>query len=295
MSHPSSLDRRTLIKAAGAGALTALGGAKASHAAEEVVAKPAAASNGRIKQSVCRWCYGDVPLERLAAEARRIGYKSVELLTPIEFNVVQPLGLTCAMLSGACEITSCLNRTENHDRLAKALSEHIEFAAAHGIPNVICFSGNRGGMSDDEGLANCAAGLKRVLGLAEQKNVTVCMELLNSKVDHHDYMCDRTPWGVALAKEVGSPRFKLLYDIYHMQIMEGDVIRTIRDNKDHIGHYHTGGNPGRHEIDETQELNYPAIMRAIVETGYDGYVGQEFIPARDPLTSLAEGFRVCDV
>lgn len=139
------------------------------------------------------------------------------------------------------------------------------------------------------------AGLKQIVGLAEKKNVTICMELLNSRVDHGDYMCDRTPWGVELVKQVGSPRFKLLYDIYHMQIMEGDVIRTIRDNKDYIGHYHTGGNPGRHEIDETQELNYPAIMQAIVETGYDGYVGQEFIPARDPLTSLAEGFRVCDV
>jgi hydroxypyruvate isomerase len=150
-------------------------------------------------------------------------------------------------------------------------------------------------MSDEEGLENCAAGLKRIVGFAEEKNVTICMELLNSKVNHADYMCDRTPWGVALAKKVGSPRFKLLYDIYHMQIMEGDVIRTIRDNKDYIGHYHTGGNPGRHEIDETQELFYPAIMQAILETGFTGYVAQEFIPAREPLASLEQGFRICDV
>jgi hydroxypyruvate isomerase len=150
-------------------------------------------------------------------------------------------------------------------------------------------------MPDDEGLVNCAAGLKRIVGLAEKKNVTICMELLNSKVDHKDYMCDRTPWGVELVKQVGSPRFKLLYDIYHMQIMEGDVIRTIEDNKEFIGHYHTGGNPGRHEIDETQELNYPAIVQAIIDTGYDGYLGQEFIPQREPIASLEQGFRICDV
>jgi hydroxypyruvate isomerase len=290
MNASAPFDRRSIIQAAGVGALTALGIANHSRADE-----PAPKPGGRIKQSVCRWCYNDISLERLAAEAKRIGYQSVELLTPDDFKAIKPLGLTCAMLSGACEITNCLNRKENHDRLAKALSEHIEFAAANGIPNVICFSGNRGGMSDDEGLANCATGLKRVLSLAEEKNVTVCMELLNSRVDHPDYMCDNTPWGVALAKQVGSPRFKLLYDIYHMQIMEGDVIRTIRDNKDYIGHYHTGGNPGRHEIDDTQELYYPAIVKAIVDTGFDGYLAQEFIPARDPLASLAQGFQICDV
>ena len=284
------VDRRALIKAAGVSTVAAWTGlASMSHAQE----RPQ--STGEMKQSVCRWCYRDIPLEQLAAEAKRIGYRSIELLTPEDFKVVQPLGLTCAMLSGACEIGNCLNRKENHDRLAKAISEHIEFAAANGIPNVICFSGNRRGMSDDEGLENCAIGLKRVLQLAEQKQVTVCMALLNSKVDHGDYMCDRTAWGVELAKQVGSPRFKLLYDIYHMQIMEGDVIRTIRENKDYIGHYHTGGNPGRHEIDETQELNYPAIVKAILETGYEGYLGQEYIPAREPLASLAQGYDICNV
>ncbi len=258
MANYPKFDRRSVVKAAGIGAMAAL-----TQSVAWVRAAEAAKVNGHIKQSVCRWCYGKTPLEKLAEEAKRIGYRSIELLTPEEFKVVKPLGLTCAMVSGACTIPDGFNRKENHERLEKAMREHIEFAAANGLPNVICFSGNRRGMSDDEGLANCAAGLKRVVGLAEQKNVTICMELLNSKVDHKDYMCDHTPWGVELVKQVGSPRFKLLYDIYHMQIMEGDVIRTIQENNEYIGHYHTGGNPGRHEIDETQELNYPAIVRAI--------------------------------
>jgi len=291
MAGATRWDRRTVVKAAGVGALAALGGPLARGQAEEAKAK----GGGKIKQSVCRWCYGGIPLEKLAEEAKRIGYRSIELVTPAEFPTVKEAGLTCAMLSGACTIPDCFNRTENHDQLVKVLREHIEFAAANGLPNVICFSGNRKGMSDEEGLENCAVGLKRIVGFAEEKNVTICMELLNSKVNHADYMCDRTPWGVALAKKVGSPRFKLLYDIYHMQIMEGDVIRTIRDNKEYIGHYHTGGNPGRHEIDDTQELYYPAIMQAILDTGFDGYVAQEFIPAREPLASLKQGFEICDV
>jgi hydroxypyruvate isomerase len=291
MSKAMQWDRRTAAKAAGAAIVTTLGASLASAQADETAADP----KGNVKQSLCRWCYGGIPLDQLAAAAKGIGYQSIELVTPEEFPTVQAAGLTCAMLSGADAIDRGFNRAQHHDQLKIALADHIEFAAKHGLPNVICFSGNRRGMSDEEGLEHCTAGLKQIVGLAEKKNVTICMELLNSRVDHADYMCDRTPWGVELVKQVGSPRFKLLYDIYHMQIMEGDVIRTIRDNKDYIGHYHTGGNPGRHEIDETQELNYPAIMRAIVETGYDGYVAQEFIPARDPLTSLAEGFRVCDV
>jgi hydroxypyruvate isomerase len=283
-------DRRSVVKAAGAGALAAVGGPLVTLRAAET-----AEVRGNIKQSVCRWCYGDIPLEKLAAEAKQIGYRSIELVTPTEFPTVKAAGLTCAMLSGACRIEDCFNRNENHDRLEKALREHIEFAAANGLPNVICFSGNRRGMSDDEGLANCALGLKRLVSFAEQKQVTICMELLNSKVNHKDYMCDHTAWGAELVKQVGSPRFKLLYDIYHMQIMEGDVIRTIQENKDYIAHYHTGGNPGRHEIDETQELNYAAIVKGILATGFDGYLAQEFIPVRDPIASLAQGFRICDV
>jgi hydroxypyruvate isomerase len=251
---------------------------------------------GRIKQSICRWCYvpGRMSLEKLAAAARKMGYQSIELLLPDEVKVVKEHGLTCAVL-GRPSIPDGLNRTENHDKIEKELHGQIEFAAAEGVPNVICMAGNRRGMDDDEGMKNCAAGLKRVLGLAEEKRVTLIMEGLNSRVDHKDHMYDHTRWGVALCKMVGSPRFKLLYDIYHMQIMEGDVIRTVRECKEYIAHYHTGGNPGRHEIDETQELNYPAIVRAIVETGYEGYLGQEFIPVRDPLASLEQGFRICDV
>jgi len=209
MKCADRLDRRSVVKAAGIGAMAALGGPLVNLPAVET--REAA---GHIKQSVCRWCYGNIPLEKLAAEAKRIGYHSIELVTPAEFPTVKAAGLTCSMLSGACKIEDCFNRKENHDQLEKVLREHIEFAAANGLPNVICFSGNRRGMSDEEGLANCAAGLKRLVGFAEEKKVTICMELLNSKVDHRDYMCDRSPWGVQLVKQVGSPRFKLLYDIY---------------------------------------------------------------------------------
>jgi hydroxypyruvate isomerase len=289
MTRAAHWDRRAIIQAAGSGVLAAVSGTLA-HA--QTAALPAGMG---IKQSACRWCYNAVPLNKLAAQAKRIGYQSIELVNPQEFPTVKAAGLTCAMLTGACKIDDCYNRKENHDALEKAMREQIEFAAANSLPNVICFSGNRRGMSDEEGLENCALGLKRILSLAEQKKVTVCMELLNSKVDHKDYMCDNSPWGVALVKKIGSPRFKLLYDIYHMQIMEGDVIRTIRDNKDYIAHFHTGGNPGRHEIDETQELTYPAIVRAIIDTGYDGFLGQEYIPTRDPLASLEQGFRICNV
>jgi hydroxypyruvate isomerase len=289
MNTQPRLDRRSLLGAAGVGAVSLLAGTSAAR--EPIPPRPV---KGRIKQSICRWCYGSMPLEKLAEVARRLGYKSIELLGQREYKIIKPYGLTCAMMS-CSSIADGLNRKENHDKIEKELRSNIAFAAAEGLPNVICMAGNRRGMADDEGLATCALGLKRVLGFAEEKKVTVCMEGLNSKVDHKDYMYDLTTWGVALCKKVGSPRFKLLYDIYHMQIMEGDVIRTIRQYKDYIGHYHTGGNPGRHEIDDTQELNYPAIVRAIVETGYTGFLGQEFIPVRDAVASLGQAFELCDV
>lgn len=290
MNQKQHMTRRSLLQLAGAGMVGTLTGARL--AAEE---KPAPAKvKGNIKQSLCRWCYGRVPLEKLAAEAVKIGYKSIELIGPEEYKIVKPFGLTCAMVPCG-SIGDGFNRKENHDRLVQELRKKIEFAAAEGLPNVICMSGNRKGLPDDEGLETCVVGLKRIMGFAEQKKVTIIMEGLNSRVDHADYMFDRTSWGVALAKKIGSPRFKLLYDIYHMQIMEGDVIRTIQANHEYIGHYHTGGVPGRNEIDETQELNYPAIMKAILKTGYQGFVGQEFIPRREPLVSLAQGFRICDV
>jgi hydroxypyruvate isomerase len=258
----------------------------------EALAEPTQAK-GNLNQSVCKWCYR-MPLDQLAAEAKKIGYKSVELLLPEEILKILPMGLTCAVIGGA-DIANGLNRVENHERILARLRKFIDFAADHQIPNVITMSGNRKGMSDEEGLENCTKALKQIVGFAEEKKVTIVMEGLNSRYDHKDYMYDKTAWGVALCKKVGSPRFKLLYDIYHMQIMEGDVIRTLRDNREYIGHVHTGGVPGRHEIDETQELNYPAIMKAILDMKYTGFVGQEYIPTRDPLKSLEQGFRICDV
>ncbi len=250
---------------------------------------------GNINHSACKWCYPKLSVEELAAQGKAVGLQSIELLGPADWPILKKYGLTCAMAEGPSTIPDGFNRTENHAKLVPAFKQRIQEAADAGLPNVIVFSGNRRGMSDEEGLQNCAAGLKQIMSAAEKAKVTICMELLNSKVDHADYMCDHTAWGAALVQAVGSDRFKLLYDIYHMQIMEGDVIRTIRNNHQYIGHYHTGGNPGRNEIDETQELYYPAIMRAIVDTGYKGFVAQEFIPKRDPITSLGEAIKICDV
>jgi hydroxypyruvate isomerase len=285
--HPHSrIDRRTVLAALGTGAAAL---AAASSAAGELTTP-----KGNIKQSVCRWCYSRIPIEKLAAATKKMGYQSIELLLPEELAPVKAAGLSCAVI-GRPSIDKGLNRKENHERIHKQLTGWIEFAAAEELPNVICMAGNRGGLDDTEGLKVCAEGVKKIVGLAEKKKVTLIMEGLNSKVDHKDYMYDHTSWGVELCKKVGSERFKLLYDIYHMQIMEGDVIRTIRNAKDCIAHYHTGGNPGRHEIDDTQELNYTAIVKAIVATGYKGYLGQEFLPVRAPMESLAQAFRLCDV
>jgi len=286
--------RRDAVKLASIGVLGTL--AASSSSADE---KPAAGEpykiKGNINQSVCKWCYGKMSLEDLCLAAKKIGYKSIELLGPNDIPTLKKHGLTCAMLNGAGSIGDNWNRKENHEKLEAGIRTAIDCAAENGLPSVILLSGNRKGMADDEGSDNCALGVKRVLGYAEEKKVTLCMELLNSKHDHKDYMCDRTPWGVALCKKIGSERFKLLYDIYHMQIMEGDVIATIRANKEFIGHFHTGGVPGRNEIDETQELNYAAIMKAIAESGFKGFVSQEFIPKRDPVASLEQAFRICDV
>jgi hydroxypyruvate isomerase len=289
MTRANPWSRRSLLKAATAGA-AALAALRLESRADEP-----AKVKGNVKQSICRWCFSKIPLENLAEEARKMGYQSIELIGPDEIKTVKKFGLTCAVMRCATGIENGLNRKENHAKIVKALLEDIDFAAAEGLPNVLSMSGNRRGQADDVSLANCAEGLKQVMKHAEDKKITVLMEGLNSKVNHKDYTYDKTAWGVELCKKVGSPRFKLLYDIYHMQIMEGDVIRTVQDCKEYIGHYHTGGNPGRHEIDETQELNYPAIVRAILKTGYQGYLGQEFIPVREPFASLAQGFRICDV
>lgn len=253
------------------------------------------AGAGRLKQSVCRWCYSSIALDTLCKDVAAMGFKSVELLSESEWPALKPHGLTCAVSNGPSTIPVGFNRPDQHDKLVAESERLLPLVAAAGIPQMIVFSGNRAGMGDAEGLANCVAGIKRIMPLAERLGVTVIMELLNSKVDHKDYMCDHTAWGVELAKQVGSPRFKLLYDVYHMQIMEGDVIRTIRDNFAYIGHYHTGGVPGRHEIDDAQELNYPRIMTTLAELGYTGFVGQEFIPVRAAMVSLKEAFTLCNV
>ncbi len=254
-------------------------------------------ATGRLKHSVCQWCFGGMPLEDLAKNAAGMGISSIELLGPEQWETVKKHGLTCAVggLVKHNPIHSGFNRVENHDAIIQDLEARLVQCKEAGIPNQIVMSGNRAGMDDMEGLKNCAKGLKRIAPLAEKLGVTLIMELLNSKRDHKDYMCDRTPWGVNLVKEVGSPRFKLLYDIYHMQIMEGDVIDTIMENYDHIAHYHTAGVPGRREIDEKQELNYVAICNALADKGYQGFFAQEFIPARDPMTSLRESIKVCTV
>jgi len=303
MSHPIS--RRTALQQLGLGTAVLAGVTslpRTMQALDQVNAAPAA---GRIKQSVCKWCYQSIPLEDMCAAAAGMGLKSVELLQPEDFPTLKKHGLICAMVSNPTVaagdvkvggITKAFNRLEYHDALVPAYESHLRATAEAGYPNLICFSGNRDGLADEQGLENCVKGLKRLLPLAEKLGVTICMELLNSRVNHKDYMCDRTPWGVELCQRLGSERFKLLYDIYHMQIMEGDVIATIQANHQYFAHYHTGGVPGRAEIDETQELNYPAIMRAIVATGFTGYVAQEFVPKRpDVLASLRQGVRICDV
>jgi hydroxypyruvate isomerase len=249
---------------------------------------------GRINQSVSKWCYGKFKLDELCAICKKMGLKAIDLLGPSAFPTLKKHGLACSMIS-THGLGNGINRKENHKECLAKIRDAIDAAAEYGFPNVITFPGNRRGMSDDEGIENSVIALKQIAGHAEKKKVTICIEYLNSKVNHKDYMFDKTAWGVEVCKKVGSERVKILYDIYHAQIMEGDIIRTIRDYKDYIGHYHTGGNPGRNEIDETQELYYPAIMRAIADTGFKGYVAHEFIPKRDPIESLAYAVRICDV
>lgn len=285
------MNRRTAVKNAlfGVGTLT-LG---QSLAATEAATPAAATTN----HSACKWCYSGIPLEELCERGKDLGLKSIELTTVKEWPVLKRYGLTCAMGTlEAFSIENGWNDPANHERLTKAYTEAIKDAADHGIPSLIVMSGNRRRLSDYEGMVNCARGLRPLVKLAEEAGITLQMELLNSKVNHPDYMCDRTEWGVALAEMIGSERFKLLYDIYHMQIMEGDVIATIEKYQDYIGHYHTGGVPGRNEINESQELNYPAIVRAIHATGFEGYIAQEFIPTyEDKFRALDEGLRICEV
>ncbi len=253
-----------------------------------------------IHHSACHWCYGSIPIEKFAPAAKKIGLVGVDLVGPKGWDALKQNGLISTMCNGAeLNLVDGWNDKKFHPQLIKNYSEMIPLVAKNGWKNLICFSGSRRGIDDETGWKNCSEGLKQIMGLAEKHNVVIQMELLNSKVDHKDYQCDRTAWGVELAKRIGSPNFKLLYDIYHMQIDEGDVIRTIRDHYQYIGHFHTGGVPGRREIDNTQELYYPAIMKAILDLGYQGYVAQEFIPTSDDndkkLAALANAVKICDV
>ena len=291
--------RRKLLKQLAAGSLAAA--AIPSFQAFATDTMDEKKLKGNINHSVCQWTYNSLSLEQLCIEVKKMGLTAIDLLGPKDWPTLQKHDLQCSMcyIGGKVSLNEGWNNPKFHEQLIKDYLETIPLVAKAGYKNLICFSGNRNGMDDATGLKNCAEGLRHILPLAEKNNVIIQMELLNSKVDHKDYMCDKTPWGVELCKSLGSPNFKLLYDIYHMQIDEGDVIRTIRDNHQYIGHYHTAGVPGRHEIDESQELFYPAIMKAILETGHKGYVAQEFIPTgktnEDKIAALKKAVMVCDV
>jgi hydroxypyruvate isomerase len=293
----TTLSRRTVFKHLGAGAV-ALGAVGLTQRAE---AKSSYKSkNGRIRQSVCWWCYKPMTVEQLADYAVQMGLESVELLQPEQLPVIQKKGLTCAMISSHGFVKGFAHK-EEHDECIEILTDRINKAADAGLPNVITFSGYRRGLSTDEGMKNMVDGLKKIIGHAEKKKVNLVIEMLNSRVNinmkgHPDYFCDSMDMTADIVKQVGSERMKILFDIYHVQIMHGDVIRRIRQHKDVIAHYHTAGVPGRGELDETQETNYPAVLRAILETGYSGYVAQEFIPTwSDKASALRHAAMVCDV
>jgi len=260
--------------------------------------QPSNRPTGRLKQSASRWCYRTIPLPDLCRFGKGMGLAGIDLLGPDDWDTVKAEGLVCSMGYAAIRddfIARGFNNPANHDFLVGELERALPIAAQHGVPNLIAMFGNRQGRSDAQATEACVTGLRRIAPLAERHGVTICVELLNSKVDHADYQGDRTAFGANIIETVGSPRVKLLYDIYHMQIMEGDVIRTIRQHASHIGHFHTGGVPGRHELDDTQELNYHAIARAIAATGFTGFMAHEFVPTRDPLGSLKQAVEVCSV
>ena len=289
------MSRREAVGALGALAVGTAGAALSPRAAGAEPAFSAPGKSLRMKHSVSRWCYGKMSLDDLCEAAKGIGYDGIDLLDPNDWPVVKQHGLMCSMANGFGTIPVGFNRVENHDKLVADGERLIAVASAAGVPNIVVFSGNRAGLSEAEGIANCVTGLRRLAPIAEQQGVTLCLELLNSKVDHHDYQADNAAFGVQVVQGVASPRVKLLFDIYHMQIMEGDIIRTVRQNIQHIAHFHTGGVPGRNEIDETQELYYHRVMQAIADAGYTGFVGQEFVPKRDPVASMKQAYDICNV
>ncbi|WP_372920056.1 hydroxypyruvate isomerase family protein [Salegentibacter sp.] len=286
---------KTMVLGSG---LLSIGGVVSSFAAINLIDKHEAGKNSRkIKHSVCRWCFEDIPLNKFAEQCAALGFDAIDLLKPSEWETVERHGLVCAMATDDfASVENGFNQPKNHKSLQGNYRRLIDRASKHEIENVIVFSGNRRGMDDKTGISNCITGLRPLLKYAESKNINLVMELLNSKIDYPDYMCDSTDWGVALAEEIDAPNFKLLYNVYHMQVMEGDIIGTIKKHHKHFNHYHAAGAPGRNEINDSQEINYPAIMKAIVETGFDGYVGQEFIPTYDnKMAALQEAIKICDV
>ena len=289
------LSRRSALKNIVAG--TAALGVSAALPSFAMEPYQSTALKGNVNHSVCQWCFGDMELDALCIEAKKIGIKAIDLVGPAGWPTLNKHGLDSSMCNGAeINLVDGWNDPKFHATLIKNYSEMIPKVAAAGYKQLICFSGNRRGKDDETGLSNCVEGLKQVIGIAEKHNVVLVMELLNSKVDHTDYQCDTTKWGAELAKRLGSENFKLLYDIYHMQIDEGNVISNIKKYHPYISHYHTAGVPGRNEIDDTQELFYPAIIKAILATGFKGYLAQEFIPRyKDKIKSLRDAVNICDV
>jgi hydroxypyruvate isomerase len=296
----NDMSRRDLLKNSAGLAGIGFLGTSMEHRFNEADKQVGADLKGKVNHSACRWCYDKIPFEELVVNAKKIGLQSIELTGPDEWDILKKYDMTAAIGWGKYPekmgLPNFFNKIQNHDKLVEFYEDLIPRAAKAGVKNLITFSGNRDGLSDEQGLLNCKKGLQRIMKTAEKHDVTISMELLNSKVNHKDYQCDHTEWGSVLCEMVGSNKFKLLYDIYHMQIMEGDVIATIKKNYQYISHYHTGGVPGRHEIDETQELNYAPIIKAIYDTGYKGFIGQEFIPAReDKMASLEQAVKICDI
>lgn len=293
---PKKTNRRSVIKniLAGTAALTTTPMLSFGNSSDE---KQSITLKGNINHAVCKWTYGFLSLEELCILSKKIGIKAIDLVGPKEWDILKKHGIDSSMCNGAeINLVDGFAEPNFHEKLIQNYTEMIPMVAKAGYKNLICFSGNRRGMDDETGLNNAAKGLKELMALAEKHKVTLVMELLNSKINHKDYFADKTAWGVELCKRVGSENFKLLYDIYHMQVDEGDVIHTIKDSHPYIAHYHTAGVPGRNEIDENQELNYPAIMKAIVATGFKGYVAQEFIPKKeDKIASLYQAVKICDV
>ena len=292
------ISRRTALKTAFAGGVVLMAtnlGATVNQSAKNTKVKKEPLK-GNIRHSVSKWCFGEYPLDEFCGICKNIGIESIELLDPGDWPVVKSHGLTVAMAQGAgLGIDRGFNDPRLHDELVESYEKVIPLVAEAGLTNLICFSGRRNGVTDLQGWENCETGLKRIVPIAEKYKVVLTMELLNS-VGHRDYLCDHTAWGAELCRRIGSPNFKLLYDIYHMQIMEGNIIENIKKYHSYFSHIHTGGNPGRNEIDETQELYYPAIMKAVVEVGYKGFVGQEFVPKQpDKIASLEKCIRICDV